>query len=172
MTTYQIKSDVYDVDTDSQFRPRQGRYDSLQTAEREINHICANSGDDRSGSDYQIYDDEGNRHIYMGPAIGWANPAAVKITEADLVCKPRDFVGIHSGGLIYIGIKGRAEFNMIEAEAGETVFDDGQHVLWKTVENDTCTVIFQHWLLTLTSKASMAKFYLNRDAKKAARAAA
>lgn len=57
----------------------------------------------------------------------------------------RPFVGVSLPSLIYVGIIDRAAFDRIDRPMSD--YDSGdEHVLVKRVEQDGCTVIFQHWL--------------------------
>lgn len=72
---------------------------------------------------------------------------------ADFVCSPQEFVGVTTPTLIYIGVKSREDFDKIALplDAGE---NERGHVLVKRsgdLDGTKVTIIFQHWLKSLTS---------------------
>lgn len=57
----------------------------------------------------------------------------------------RGYIGAHcEGRLVYIGVDDRAVFDSIARP--ETDHRPKSQLLTKSVEQDACTVIFQHWI--------------------------
>lgn len=72
---------------------------------------------------------------------------------------PQQFVGTTPGGtIVYVGVKDRAEFDKIAAPCMDNGENERGHVLVKNVggfKSGEVTVIFQHWLKSLTSQGHM-----------------
>lgn len=72
--------------------------------------------------------------------------------------RPMDFIGVALPTIIYVGIASREKFDKIAAPLQDHGENENGHVLIKTVGNmreDEVTVIFQHWIKSLTSKAML-----------------
>lgn len=72
---------------------------------------------------------------------------------------PQQFVGVADPELIYVGIKDREAFDRIALPLTDYGPNDQGHVLIKqlgSMRRGEVTVIFQHWLLSLTIEAMMA----------------
>jgi hypothetical protein len=78
-----------------------------------------------------------------------------------------EFVGVSTPTLIYIGVKDRADFDKIAAPLHDAGENERGHVLVKRVgefDGKNVTIIFQHWLKSLTS-AGMADLRARNAAK-------
>jgi hypothetical protein len=78
---------------------------------------------------------------------------------ARFVSCPRDFVGISSPELVYIGVRDREKFDSIALPVTDHGVQKHGHVLSKqlgSLRSGEVTVIFQHWLKSLTVEAMMA----------------
>lgn len=76
------------------------------------------------------------------------------IEMADFDYAPQEFVGITTPTLIYIGVRSREEFDKIAAPLHDAGENERGHVLVKRVgdlDGKSVTIIFQHWLKSLTS---------------------
>jgi hypothetical protein len=75
---------------------------------------------------------------------------------------PRDFVGVPTPTLIYVGIASREDFDKICARCFDHGENENGHVLTKRLNSGRRTVIFQYWIKSLTVEA----IYADWDAKK------
>lgn len=92
------------------------------------------------------------------PAALSPSTGATHHSEAPSVYAPRDFVGIATPTLIYIGVANRAKFDSIKRSAWDSgLKPDGSHVLAKEIEQDGVAVIFQHWVSVPPLSSILAK---------------
>lgn len=68
--------------------------------------------------------------------------------------RPQEFVGVTTPTLIYIGVKDRADFDKIASPLHDAGENERGHVLVKRIgdlDGKNVTIIFQHWLKSLTT---------------------
>lgn len=73
---------------------------------------------------------------------------------ADFVHAPQEFVSVTTPTLIYIGVKDREDFDKIALPLHDAGENERGHVLVKRLgdlDGRAVTIIFQHWLKSLTS---------------------
>jgi len=71
----------------------------------------------------------------------------------DFEYRPMEFVGVTTPTLIYIGVKNREDFDKIAAPLHDAGENERGHVLVKRIgdlDGRNVTIIFQHWLKSLT----------------------
>lgn len=76
------------------------------------------------------------------------------VEMAHFECLPQEYVGVTTPTLIYIGIKDRAEFDKIALPLHDAGENERGHVLVKRLgecDGTSVTIIFQHWLKSLTT---------------------
>lgn len=76
------------------------------------------------------------------------------IEIADFEHRPQEYVGVTTPTLIYVGVKSREDFDKIAAPLHDAGENERGHVLVKRVgdlDGRNVTIIFQHWLKSLTS---------------------
>jgi hypothetical protein len=73
--------------------------------------------------------------------------------------RPEMFVGVPTPTLVYVGVANRADFDKIQLPLHDAGENERGHVLVKTLgefDGTHVTVIFQHWLKSLTTDAFLA----------------
>lgn len=92
--------------------------------------------------------------------IGQHTPGAVDGSER-FEHRPMTFVGVAGAGtLVYVGVADRAQFDKINLPCDDHGENENGHVLVKTLGGmraSEVTVIFQHWIKSLTVEAFMAQ---------------
>ena len=71
---------------------------------------------------------------------------------------PTVFVGVPTPTLIYVGIADREDFDRIAVRCVDHGEREDGHVLSKMLKSGKRTVIFQHWIKSLTLEALWADF--------------